>query len=182
VINPDDPDRDLRRAVGLAGVILVFVAVVATGFANVHRAPTTVGAIRPHAGIHGMPAWTAYTRCGAGQIVNGGFALYLDTAGDQPGSGKLRMADVACVLDVLHAPSSLFDAIGHAQRSVHWRVGAVTFNDRDSYPDRVTGSYQFTASWKYERATGLDMAITVVSDVDLKPFLYPGILLQLPGS
>jgi hypothetical protein len=183
VIIPGDPDRDLRRAVGLAGIILVMV--VASGFANVSRVPTTVGAIHAYGGLHGMPVWTAYTRCGAGQIVDGGFALHLDTAGDQPGSGRLRMADVACVLGVLQAPSSLFGAIGRDQRPVRWRVDAKTFSDLYVGLDRYTGSYQFTATWRYQRATGLDMAITVVSDLHLRPdhFWIPEILLlQLGGS
>jgi len=121
--------RNLRIAAGLATVYALLLLADAA-LPGVGGRPRTVAAIRPHARIDNGPLWTAYTRCGAGKISDRGVSLYLDTAGDQWHSGDLRLADVACVLGVLRAPSSLLGAIAHGQQPLHWTVDADTFSTR----------------------------------------------------
>jgi len=166
--------RNLRIAAGLATVYALLLLADAA-LPGVGGRPRTVAAIRPHARIDNGPLWTAYTRCGAGKISDRGVSLYLDTAGDQWHSGDLRLADVACVLGVLRAPSSLLGAIAHGQQPLHWTV------DADTFSNPYQGWYRFTATWTYDRATGLDMTITVGWDFDRKP-TNPAFLLQLTGS
>jgi hypothetical protein len=85
------------------------------------------------------------------------------------------MADVACVLGVLRAPSSLLGAIAYGQQPVHWTV------DPEAFSNPYPGWYRFTATWTYERATGHDMAIAVVWDFDRNP-TNPRFLIQFTRS
>jgi hypothetical protein len=68
----------------------------AAGFAVIHRPAAVVAGLRQY---RAGPLWAAYARCPVGVITNRGTSMYLDTAGDQPASGTLSMADVSCVLE-----------------------------------------------------------------------------------
>ena len=184
VISPEDPwdpsdaapeqprgrsrQRDLRLAMGFAAVFAVLLLVHAVLTAVSERPP-------PVATIHALPVrlrtplGEASNDCAAGVLSDHGFTLYIDTAGEPPGSGTLALADALCILRALRAPASVLEEIGNAHdtpgvHSATWSAGGMLLPEGFE----LEGSY--VATWSYEPGSGLDLAVVRGLELDVNDF------------
>jgi len=189
VISPEDPlepcdaapeqprggsrQRDLRLAMGFAAVLAVLLLANAVLMAVSERPPTV-------ATIHALPMrlrtplGEASTDCAAGVLSDHGLTLYVNTAGELPGSGTLALADASCILRALGAPASVLEEIGKAHdtpgvHSAAWTAGG------GSLPEGFELDGSFIATWSYEPGSGLDLAVVQHRELDVNIHLLPAL-------
>ena len=185
VISPEDPSeacdaapeqprggsrqRNLRLAMGFAAVFAVLLLAHALLTAVSERPPTV-------ATIHALPMrlrtplGEASTACVAGVLSDHDFTLFVDTAGQLPGSGTLNLADALCILRALRAPASILEEIGKAHdtpgvHSAAWTAGGAQL------PEGFELDGSFSAAWSYDPASGLDLAVVQRQELDVNIYL-----------
>ena len=165
MINPPDPSeapgpsrrRNLRLALGFAAVYALLLT--NTLLPAMGERPPVVAAIHtlpPH--LLDTPLVEASRYCAAGVLSDHGLTLYVDTAGEVPGSGTLTMADALCILRALHAPAAVLEEIGSAQdgpgvHNASWMASGLVV------PASFDLDGSLAAAWTYEPGTGLDLVV-----------------------
>lgn len=88
--------------------------------------------------------YLAHDKCAAGELSDGDHTLFLDTTGRESGSGRYSVADLACVLNALQAPTYVVRAMEQTR--------ALDGRQTETWED-------FSASWTYHPDNGLDVLI-----------------------
>lgn len=92
------------------------------------------------------PLESAAASCSVGAVEDQGRTLFLDTRGEDFGSGSLEYADVLCVLEALDVPQSVLHRIGQTRAL-------------DGVQDAAWA--EVAASWTYHPDDGLDIIVTI---------------------
>ncbi|TDV38728.1 hypothetical protein CLV71_126117 [Actinophytocola oryzae] len=86
-----------------------------------------------------------FTECHSGDLDDDDHTLVIDSLGEEPGSGSVDLAGLACLLDGLDTPQSV----------------VAKMNNTRALDGMVSASWgEFDASWTYHPDNGLDVIIT----------------------
>jgi hypothetical protein len=151
--------RNLRLVVGFAAAYALLLVANAV-LPAVGGRPEILAAIHTLPPRLHTPLMDASAQCAAGVLRDHGLTLYVDTAGEQPGSGTLTLADVSCILRALGAPATVLEEVGSAQNrpGIHnasWTGGGMLL------PKGFDLDGSFSAAWTFEPRSGLDLVIVV---------------------
>jgi hypothetical protein len=175
---PSRPARSGLRVGLVTGFLSLFVVLllldaVLTADNRGHEVMPTIG----HYNLlkRATPLERAAGSCAAGIVTDGGDRLFLTTARRVRGPAIAELADVRCVLQALHAPVAVRDAVtatttARVDSTGFWSADVTTGSGsaaRDGY---------FQATWAHHPGTALDVVITYQPPFpDIGPWLiYSG--------